>query len=81
MSEIIKFRFRLVNRCKQRTGFLIESFPFGGQCQVIFRAGKKIDGKFFLQFPDGTGDRRLCDIQLLGSLRDTVVAADGAEIF
>ena len=48
---------------------------------MIFGAGKKIDGKFFFQFPDGTGDRRLCDIQLLGSLRDTVVAADGAEIF
>ena len=48
---------------------------------MIFRAGKKIDGKFFFQLTDRTGDRRLCDIQLLGSLRDTVVAADGAEIF
>ena len=67
--------------CKQCTGFLIEGFPFGSQCQVIFGTGKKIDGKFFFQLPDGTGDRRLCDIQLLSCLCDAVIATDGAEIF
>ena len=48
---------------------------------MIFGTDEKIYRKFLLQFLDGVGNCGLCDVEFLGSLGNTVVLADHAEVF